>query len=375
MMLTHHLRAATTIAVLLLIFVFGPAAKAADKWDPQRTWVFFVGLVKWQDEDDFEAFPADIRKDGAFLESVRKHGVPRDHVMFMQDAAATTSAVESRFAEFLKRTRPGDWLIVYFEGHGYKDEKDIPYLVTYDVAGKIKGWPFSAVPAQIERYFKGERAIIALDNCYAGAMVAEVQEQKNRVAYAVLASSMASQESTQNWTFTESLINGFDGESFVDADRDGSITMRELTSNAEQDMIFGEEQLASIAFINGFDPDTVIVPAVSAPKSTRIGDRVEAYTENDWFRGYIADIKGSRFRVHFYGYEKSDELWLPARAIRKPTAHSRFKPGDKVEVRYKRRWYPAHVLNIKGGSHYVTYDEYDIDENEWVPPSRIRKAR
>ncbi len=371
---TDHVRTAMTIAVLLFVFAFGNAAKAADKWDPHHTWVFFVGLVKWQDEDEFEAFPADIRKDGAFLDSIRKQGVPPDHVMFMQDAAATTSAVESRFASLLKRTRPGDWLIVYFEGHGYKDEQDMPYLVTYDVAGKVKGWRFSAIPAQIERYFKGEHAIIALDNCYAGAMVDEVKEQKNRVAYAVLASSMASQESTQNWTFTEALINGFNGESFVDENGDGAVTMRELSHNAEQDMIFGEEQLASTAFINGFEPDTVMVSA-PARKSPRIGDRVEGYTENDWFRGYIADARGTRFKVHFYGYEKSDDLWLPARSIRKPTPNSRFKPGDKVEVRYKRRWYSAHILNIKGGSHYVTFDEYDIDENEWVPPSRIRKAR
>jgi hypothetical protein len=371
---TDHVRTAMTIAVLLFLFAFGNVARAADKWDPQHTWVFFVGLVNWQDEDEFESFPADIRKDGAFLESIRKHAVPQDHVTFMQDDAATTSAVESRFAEFLKRTQPGDWLIVYFEGHGYKDELDIPYLVTYDVTGNVKGWPFSAIPAQIERYFKGEHAIIALDNCYAGAMVAEVREQKDRVKYAVLASSMASQESTQNWTFTEALINGFNGESFVDADGDGTVTIRELGRNAEQDMLFGEEQLASVAFINGFDPETIMVPA-SERQSPRIGERVEGYTENDWFRGYIADARGTRSKVHFYGYEKADEVWLPARSIRKPLSNSRFKPGDKVEVRYKRRWYPAHVLNIKGGSHYVTFDEYDIDENEWVPPSRIRKAR
>jgi hypothetical protein len=372
---TDHLRTVMTVAVLLFIVVFGDAAKGADKWKPNRTWVFFVGLVKWQDEEEFEPFTADIRKDGTFLESIRKQGVPRDHVIFMQDTAATTAAVGTRFADLLKRTQPGDWLIVYFEGHGYKDEHDTPYLVTYDVAGKIKGWPFKSIPAQIENYFKGEHAIIALDNCYAGAMVDEVQAQKKRVAYAVLASSIASQESTQNWTFTEALINGFNGESFVDTDRDGAVTIRELGHNAEKDMIFGEKQLASIAFINGFDPETVMVPAVPAPKSPRIGDRVEAYTENDWFRGYIADTRRSRYKVHFYGYEKSDELWLPARAIRKPISYSRFKPGDKVEVRYKGRWRPAHVLNIKGGSHYVTYDEYDIDENEWVPPSRIRKAR
>src|SRR4051812_27914557 len=116
---TDHLRTVMTVAVLLFIVVFGDAAKGADKWKPNRTWVFFVGLVKWQDEEEFEPFTADIRKDGTFLESIRKQGVPRDHVIFMQDTAATTAAVGTRFADLLKRTQPGDWLIVYFEGHGY----------------------------------------------------------------------------------------------------------------------------------------------------------------------------------------------------------------------------------------------------------------
>ncbi|MFL6374754.1 MAG: agenet domain-containing protein [Pyrinomonadaceae bacterium] len=53
--------------------------------------------------------------------------------------------------------------------------------------------------------------------------------------------------------------------------------------------------------------------------------------------------------------------------------HSPFYVGEKVEVSYKRRWYPAHVLDIRGGSHYVSYDDYDTDENEWVPTTRIRK--
>ncbi len=66
----------------------------------------------------------------------------------------------------------------------------------YDVAGKIKGWRFSSVPAAIEKNFRGSHAMVILDNCYSGAMVEAVKSAKRRVKYAVLASSMASQEST-----------------------------------------------------------------------------------------------------------------------------------------------------------------------------------
>ena len=357
-----------------LILVSVNSAKAATEWNPKRTWVFFVGLVQWKDSESFEPFDEKIRKDGILLNSLRKRGVPEDHIVYLKDSAATTAVVETRFADFLKQAAPDDWVLVYFEGHGYKTDADVPYLATYDVDDKILGWKFDSVPNTIERYFKGSNAIIALDNCYSGAMANAVKKAKRRVSYAVLASSMASQESTGNWTFTEALISGFNGAAYVDENRDGKITLAEMGNNASQDMLFGEEQVATIAFTGAFDPQTVIATA-AMPASPRIGERVEAYSVDDWYRGYIADVREGKFKVHYYGYEPSDDEWVTAKMIRAPKATSAYKIGDRVEVEWKRKWYPAHVLNVKGGSHFVSYDDYDVDDNEWVSTKRIRKIK
>ena len=233
-------------AILLFLaaslFVSASPARAATEWNPKRTWVFFVGLVKWKDIESFESFDAKIRKDGIFLNSLRKRGVPEDHIVYLKDTGATTAVVETKFADFLKRAAPEDWLFVYFEGHGYKTDADVPYLATYDVDDRVLGWKFDAVPNTIERYFKGSNAIIALDSCYSGAMANSVKKAKRRVSYAVFASSMASQESTGNWTFTEALISGFNGEPWADYNHDGKVTLAEMGDNASQDMLFGEEQ-------------------------------------------------------------------------------------------------------------------------------------
>jgi hypothetical protein len=213
-----------------------------------------------------------------------------------------------------------------------------------------------------------------MDNCYSGAMIDAVRKTKPKLPYAVFASSMANQESTQNWTFTEALINGFRGESFVDTNADGKVTFREVSKNFENDMLFGEEQMASSAFINGFDPDITV--ATAGPlRSPRIGQRVEALSEGEWYRGFISDVKGTKLKVHYYGFEVDEEEWLPASKIRIPPTGSAFKVGERVEVQYKRKWYSAHIINIKGRFHYVTYDDYDVDENEWVPSKRIRKVK
>lgn len=363
-----------TIAFFTILLV--QAVPAQNRvWQPARTWVFMVGLLEWKDADTFESFPKENRRDIVLLDVLKKRGVPAAQIVYLQDRVATTARIKAEFQKFLLLPAPGDTIFVYYEGHGYKTDDSRSYLVSYDVDdGPNPGWSVASIPDTIEKYFKGSEAIIALDNCYAGTMANAVRRGKRRVSYAVLASSSASQASTGNWTFTEAIISAFRGDTVTDDNRDGVITFAELEANAEADMLFGEEQVASFAFTGSFDPNTVIGPAAINP-AERIGERVEAYSDDDWFRGYITDAKNGKFLIHYYGYEFSDDEWVSAKSIRVPKASSIYKVGESVQVEYKRKWYPAHVLNIKGGSHYVSYDNYDIEDNEWVTSKRIRKAK
>ena len=49
-----------------------------------------------------------------------------------------------------------------------------------------------------------------------------------------------------------------------------------------------------------------------------------------------------------------------------------YRAGTAVEVKWKRRWYPAHVLAVQRGIHHIQYDGYDATWNEWVAGKRIR---
>src|SRR5438270_10221562 len=95
---------------LTIIFLLAPSARAAGVWDPHHTWVFMVGLVTWQDHDSFDDFPAENRKDAVLLDTFKKRGVPPAQIVYLQDKAATTAAVETKFVDFLKRPAPGDWI-------------------------------------------------------------------------------------------------------------------------------------------------------------------------------------------------------------------------------------------------------------------------
>lgn len=362
--------------VLAAVVISGVAASVnAAKWDPKTTWVFCVGLLEWKDSESFESFPKENRRDVELVNVLKRDGVPSSQIVYLQDKAATTAKIRAEFVRLLDQTRPGDTIFVYYEGHGYKDDGGKAFFASYDVDDdKNAGWAFSSVPETIEKYFRGSTAIIAMDNCYSGTMVNLVNSRGRRVSYAVMASSSASQASTGNWTFTEAIINAFSGKPYADTDRNDVVTFAELQANAESDMLFGEEQVSSFAFTGSFDPETEIT-AAPFPVSNRIGERVEAYSENDWYKGTIIDVKNGRFLIHYFGYEQSDNEWVTAKQIRVPRSTSIYKVGERVEVEWKKTWYRAHILNIKGGSHFVSYDDYDTDDNEWVSSRRIRKLR
>nr|HMT08378.1 hypothetical protein [Pyrinomonadaceae bacterium] len=168
----------------LAIFAFAAVALAqtataqTKQWEPKRTWVFMVCLVEWKDSATWAPFPQENRKDIVLRDTLKKRGVPSSQIVYLQDEVATTASVERQFAEFLKKPAPGDWIFVYFEGHGDRDDADgTPYLITYDVNSRNKGWKFAAIPDAIEANFRGSHAIIALDNCYSGAMAAAVKSK------------------------------------------------------------------------------------------------------------------------------------------------------------------------------------------------------
>lgn len=370
---TFVTRLATSVFIVAAILSTSLSAKAAEEWNPKRTWAFFVCLVEWKDKETFSSFPKNNRKDTVLRDTLKARGVPSEQIVYLQDSAAKTAIVEQKFAEFLKKPAPGDWVFVYFEGHGYKTDDGIPYLATYDVNDNIKGWRFDKVPDDIEQNFRGSYAIIALDNCYSGAMADAIKRKPRRVSYGVLASSLASQASTSNWTFTESLISAFNGAAFVDRDSDGSITFAELGKNSEEDMLFGEEQVATIAFTGKFDAQMVIGKADTA-SSPRIGERVEAFSSNDWWKAFIIDSRPGQQKIHYYGWESSDDEWIADRNIRQAKT-IQYAKGLRVEVEWQKDWYPATVLDVKGGSHLITYSGYGKEWDEWVSSKRIRKPR
>ncbi|MGZ8843207.1 MAG: caspase family protein [Pyrinomonadaceae bacterium] len=247
-------RSFVSLGFALLVF-FGGALVAGSNavpqqrdWQPQRTWVFVVGTLEWKHREMFESFPQKNRRDAQLVEFFRQQGVPQQQLVYLKDAQATTRQVKAAFSTFLTKAREGDLLFVYYCGHGYKSaDARTTYFATFDAGEDVPGWSTDSIVKDVEKYFKGSRAFLTADCCYSGSLAQQARQLGQRVSFACLTSSSASQLSTANWTFTETLLAGLSGKPLADLNSDGRITIRELAEDVKADLAFAEELLRRAA--------------------------------------------------------------------------------------------------------------------------------
>jgi hypothetical protein len=304
--------------LLWLMTVVVPATAAQEPdWQPQRTWVFVVGTLEWKDKETFESFPKENRRDRELVSFFRERGVPSEQIVYLQDRAATTQRIKNALRSLLSRTQEGDTLFLYYTGHGYKNDDGRAYFASYDANDEDNpGWAVDSIPATIERYFKGERAFLTADCCFSGALAERVRAQRSsRISYAVFTSATSDRVSTGNWTFTETLLAGLRGRAYVDTDGDGDVTFGELGGEIKSDMSFAEKQTSTYILTGKFEQQTTLADAEERI-DRRIGSRVEVFSEGDWYKARIIDAGRGRYRVHYYGYEDSDDEWVKPSQIR-----------------------------------------------------------
>ncbi|HVF72069.1 MAG TPA: Tudor-knot domain-containing protein [Chthoniobacterales bacterium] len=344
-------------------------------WQPQKTWLFVVGVLSWKHSEMFGSFPVANRRDKALVDFFRDKGVPEPQIVYLQDKEATQDRIDRAFSEQLKKVGPDDLLIVYYAGHGTRSEdgSDV-FLASYDAGdGNVEGWSVNSVPGKINATKCG-RALWLIDCCYSGQAGLAIAKQSKGPAYACVTSSAASESSTEHWTFTEAVLDAFRGVSYVDLNHDGAVTLVELATHVEADMIAAEEQHSSFAHTKGFDAAMVLAPAKPLA-NPRIGERAKARdSEGEWYACRIIDARDEKLRIHFIGYEDDEDMWVSPEDLEeiKPV---QFAAGTKVEVLWKKQWYPAVVLEAKDGTHRIHYRDYDAKWDEWVPSRRIRERK
>jgi len=366
---------AALISLILLLLPAAPCGAEEPGWSPERTWVFAVGVLKWKDNKTYSSFTSKNRRDAQLVKFFRKAGVPEDHIVYLKDREATKSAIESSLENLLKKTSRNDLLFLYYCGHGSKTEDGTLLFANYDAGDQDSScWSARSIVDAVERWFKGSRALLTADCCQSGGLVEEVEKKKGKkISYAVMTSSSSREISTGNWTFTQAVLDGFSGNPLEDLNRDGKITLDEMKQYAQDEMQFFEEQLSTSVFTGSFAPATVIAKA-RGKIAPSVGKRVNVKYQGEWYPARVVEADKGRYKVRWVqiGFDtSSSDEWVSSRDVKeiKPV---QYPVGSSVEVVYEGDWYPAKVLKVKGGIHYIHYDDYSDTYDEWVPSGRIR---
>lgn len=365
--------------VLALAFAASlAAAPIAPGIDPARTYALVVGVLEWQRKEDWDSFDNTFRRDAMLVEHLRSRGVPAAQLTYLQDKEATLARIRTSLADLTSRARAGDTLLVYYCGHGFLEAGE-GYFANYDIgARRPTYWGMSELVDTIQDKFQGARCILIADCCHSGRLVETVERHKpTRIEYGVFTSVTAADTSTGNWTFSQSVYDALTGSPLVDRNRDGAITCAELIEYAAEEMTVFEGQRSQCGLIGGFSPDTVLSTARFTKVPPHYGERVKVYDAEEWWSGRIIDFKNNKALVRWvkigWDTQESDE-WYPYPAC-KPLKLVQYPVGKRIQIKWKRKWYPGKVLKVEGSKHLVRYDGWDASYNEWVSPGRIRIPR
>ena len=347
-------------------------------WDPETTSVFIVGILEWERSDLYGSFPDCMpdRRDQQLADFFREAGVPDDRLVYLQDSEATKKRIKKELGELLDETDEGETVIIYFAGHGYRDDDSgDTWFACYDAGDENEsGWAVKEIFDEVENRFSGDRALLLADCCHSGALYDEARERapESEITYGVITSSYAHNTSTGNWTFTDALLAGWRGDGLCDLNGDGYVGLREIARYGELELAFIEGQKSMFYAGEDFPADAALAVVETEPKP-RVGERVEVEWRGKWFRAKSIDADGDQILVHYNGFGSDTDEWVAPDRVR-PYYPAQFAEGDRVEVEWSKdgKWYPARVERGWYGLHKVRYDGDDESSDEWVGPGKVR---
>jgi hypothetical protein len=364
------------LTLLLLSLWSGPAV--ADELKPDNTYGVIVGVLKWQ-SPALGSFSARHRKDQELRNLLVQRGVPAKNIALLLDEQATLANIRSALRTVASAARPGSTFLFYYAGHGSLRGKDVSFC-NYDCGSKDPKKPalaLSEVGAILKKHFKGGRVLLMADCCHSGGLKTVAAElEKAGIKAASVTSAEASNLSCGNWTFTQAVLDSLRGEPLVDVNGDGVITLGELVGEVSAGMKYREQQMFGHSH-HGVGPDFRLGPTdrsrklTTAPKGgLRPGSYVNAPDNGKHRPARIVGWGGGKYAVEFYDYSDKRVVHLPGDQLA-PIHFKTYKVGQELQVLWQGQAYRAKVVKVAGDFHFITYPGYGHEWDEWILSNRV----
>ena len=342
----------------------------------KNTYAVIAGVLSFA-EPGVAGWSAKNRKDLELYQLLRSRGVPTDNLELLLDDKATHANVAAALKRVAKRAPAGSTLLFYYAGHGTRDKSGKPYFLAYDTQSRDMpntGIAVSGVADTLTEHFSGKRVVLMADCCYSGTLrdVADTVAQKKKIEAVSITSADASNLSTSNWTFTQTVIDGLRGDGLMDRDRNGTVNLAELGGSVADEMKFREKQRHGF-HLRSMAPNTAIAKAGKVESGVgphKAGSYVLANYDHTMRTAQVRQAGKDKSLVRFYHYSHSEERQV-ANADLKPLKFRRYKKDDKLKVYWGGKLWDAQVTKAEGDFHFITYPGWPSYWDEWVMSDRI----
>ena len=360
--------------------VFSSRAGAADlDLKPAKTHVVIAGVLQWPGSL-ISGFPTKNRKDEELYETLRAGGVPAENMKLLLDEQSSFSGVKRAIREVGAKSEKDSLFVFYYCGHGLPHAKGGVCLANYDLNPRLvdrTGLLATDVSKMVRESFKGKRVLFLADCCFAGGLAKAAQEL-NAAGYetAILTSSNESMTSTNNWTFTQAVIDALVGDTYADANADGTVTLEELAGEVGKSMETLERQRHGYKTF-GFEGNFKLSTAAKKPKAEGVkfppGEFVMAPDGRQTRAGRVVDGAKGKAVVQFYDYTEKRRVEVAEDKLAAvPADWMTAKAKAEIEVLWGGTWFPATVLKKDGAKTLIHYVGWADNWDEWVTAERIR---
>ncbi len=363
----------SAVLAALLLAPLGVARAAEPLFDPRDTVAVVAGVLEWENRG-FESFLKERRKDAELDALLATLGVEKRTLLL--DGRATKRAILDALRAAIAASGPETTLLFYYAGHGVRRADGGIAFAGHEMdPWKLEtGLRLSELPPLFadggKRLFRGRRVILLADCCHSGGLADAARALSAAGIDAVaLTSADASNVSTGNWTFTQTVLDALRGRPTCDRDRDGAVTLAELAEEAREAMKHREDQRYGYAN-HGVPADAVVaVSGMAAPPAPEPRWALAPRAGRDVPVRVLA-VEKDRARVAFYDYSDESLAWVE-RAALKPPRVAAHPVGARLSVDWDGQLYAAVVQKTEDGFHLVTYPGWGHEWDEWVGATRI----